>query len=165
MFVKVETDQGIHGVGEAYSCGPDDATAATIADFKRWLVGQDPRNIERLWAMMMNFTRFPGGSVVNAAISGIEHALWDISGKVLGVPVYRSLTEAHAASPVHIVDVFRRSDAVPELVPECVAISPLLVWLQVGVTSEMARAALGAAGIPLVQDRCLAVAHAQLAGR
>jgi predicted CoA-binding protein len=85
--------------------------------------------------------------------------------ETLGVPVYRSLTEAHAASPVHIVDVFRRSDAVPELVPECVAISPLLVWLQVGVTSEMARAALGAAGIPLVQDRCLAVAHAQLAGR
>src|SRR6476620_12279254 len=61
VFVKVETDQGIHGIGEAYSCGPDDATVATINDFKRWLVGQDPRNIEHLWAMMYNFTRFPGG--------------------------------------------------------------------------------------------------------
>jgi galactonate dehydratase len=91
LFVKVETNQGIHGIGEAYSCGPDEATVATIADFKRWLVGQDPRNIEHLWGMMMNFTRFPGGLVVNAAISGIEHALWDISGKVLGVPVYRLL--------------------------------------------------------------------------
>lgn len=91
VFVKVETDQGIHGIGEAYSCGPDEATVATINDFKRWLVGQDPRNIERLWAMMMNFTRFPGGLVVNAAISGIEHALWDILGKVVGVPVYRLL--------------------------------------------------------------------------
>src|SRR5262245_60041329 len=91
VFVKVESDQGIHGVGEAYSCGPDEATVATIADFKRWLVGLDPRNIEHLWAMMMNFTRFPGGLVVNAAISGIEHALWDILGKVLGVPVYRLL--------------------------------------------------------------------------
>ncbi len=78
LFVKVETDQGIHGIGEAYSCGPDEATVATINDFKRWLVGQDPRNIEHLWAMMFNFTRFPGGLVVNAAISGIEHALWDI---------------------------------------------------------------------------------------
>src|SRR5262245_9063949 len=91
VFVKVETDQGIHGIGEAYSCGPDDATVATINDFKRWLAGQDPRNIEYLWGMMMNFTRFPGGLVVNAAISGIEHALWDILGKVVGVPVYRLL--------------------------------------------------------------------------
>ena len=85
--------------------------------------------------------------------------------ETLGVPVYRSLAEAHAAAPVHIVDVFRRSAAVPELVPECVAIAPLLVWLQVGVTSDMARTTLGAAGIPFVQDRCLAVAHAQLVGR
>ena len=91
LFVKVETDQGIHGIGEAYSCGPDEATVATINDFKRWLVGQDPRNIEHLWAMMFNFTRFPGGLVVNAAISGIEHALWDIQGKAAGLPVYRLL--------------------------------------------------------------------------
>jgi galactonate dehydratase len=91
MFVKVETDQGIHGIGEAYSCGPDEATVAVVADFKRWLVGQDPRNIEHLWTMMYNFTRFPGGLVVNAAISGIEHALWDISGKAAGLPVYMLL--------------------------------------------------------------------------
>lgn len=91
LFVKVETDQGIHGIGEAYSCGPDEATVATINDFKRWLVGQDPRNIEHLWAVMHNFTRFPGGLVVNAAISGIEHALWDIHGKAAGLPVYRLL--------------------------------------------------------------------------
>src|SRR4051812_45668650 len=71
LFVKVETDQGISGVGEAYSCGPDLATVATINDFKTWLVGRDPRDIEHLWAMMANFTRFPGGLVVNAAISGI----------------------------------------------------------------------------------------------
>ena len=90
-FVKVETDQGIHGIGEAYSCGPDEATVAVINDFKSWLVGQDPRNIEHLWAMMYNFTRFPGGLVVNAAISGIEHALWDIAGKAAGLPVYMLL--------------------------------------------------------------------------
>lgn len=91
LFIKVETDQGIHGIGEAYSCGPDEATIATVNDFKRWLVGQDPRNVEHLWAMMHNFTRFPGGLVVNAALSGIEHALWDISGKAAGLPVYRLL--------------------------------------------------------------------------
>ncbi len=91
VFVKVETDQGIHGIGEAYSCGPDEATVAAIQDFKTWLVGQDPRNIEHLWATMYNFTRFPGGMVVNAAISGIEHALWDIAGKAAGLPVYMLL--------------------------------------------------------------------------
>ena len=91
VFVKVETDQGIHGIGEAYSCGPDQATVAAINDFKEWLVGQDPRNIEHLWATMYNFSRFPGGSVINAAISGIEHALWDIAGKAAGLPVYRLL--------------------------------------------------------------------------
>jgi galactonate dehydratase len=91
VFVRVETDQGIYGIGEAYSCGPDEATVATINDFKSWLVGQDPRNIEHLWATMYNFTRFPGGSVVNSAISGIEHALWDISGKAAGLPVYMLL--------------------------------------------------------------------------
>ncbi|MFN3326269.1 MAG: galactonate dehydratase [Bryobacteraceae bacterium] len=88
VFVKVETDQGIHGIGEAYSCGPDEATVKVIEDYKTWLVGQDPRNIEHLWALMYNFTRFPGGLVVNAAMSGIEHALWDIAGKAAGLPVY-----------------------------------------------------------------------------
>jgi len=91
VFVKVETDQGIHGIGEAYSCGPDEATVAVIQDFKRWLLGQEPRHIEHLWATMYNFTRFPGGLVVNAAISGIEHALWDIAGQAAGLPVYMLL--------------------------------------------------------------------------
>src|SRR5438477_4758409 len=90
-FVKVLTDQGITGWGEAYSVGPDEATVATIKDFKGWLIGKDPRNVEYLWATMYNFTRFPGGAVINAAISGIEHALWDIAGKAAGLPVYMLL--------------------------------------------------------------------------
>lgn len=91
VYVKVSTDQGIHGWGEAYSAGPDEATAATVRDFKEWLVGKDPRNVEYLWATMYNFTRFPGGLVVNAAISGIEQALWDVAGKAAGLPVYMLL--------------------------------------------------------------------------
>jgi galactonate dehydratase len=90
-FVKVMTDAGIFGFGEAYSVGPDEATVATIKDFKGWLLGKDPRNVEYLWATMYNFTRFPGGAVINAAMSGIEHALWDIAGKAAGLPVYMLL--------------------------------------------------------------------------
>jgi galactonate dehydratase len=91
VFVKVHTDEGLYGVGEAYSAGPDDATAAVIADFESWLLGRDPLDIEFLWQLMYNATRFPGGVVTNAAISGIEHALWDIKGKAVGAPVYQLL--------------------------------------------------------------------------
>ncbi|HEU0119670.1 MAG TPA: galactonate dehydratase [Bryobacteraceae bacterium] len=90
-IVRVETDQGITGIGEAYSCGPDAAIIEVVKDFRGWLIGQDPRNIEHLYSMMVNFTRFPGGLVVNAAISGIEHALWDVAGKAAGLPVYMLL--------------------------------------------------------------------------
>jgi galactonate dehydratase len=89
IYVEVVTDEGITGIGEAYSVGPDLATVETINYFKDWLVGEDPANIEYLWAKMYNFTRFPGGSIINAAISGIELALWDIAGKAAGLPVYK----------------------------------------------------------------------------
>lgn len=88
-YVKVHTDEGIYGVGEAYSCGPDKATVEVIKDFEGWLIGRDPRDIEGLWQLMYAGSRFPGGMVLNAAISGIEHALWDIAGKAAGLPVYR----------------------------------------------------------------------------
>jgi galactonate dehydratase len=91
IYVKIETDQGISGIGEAYSVGPDEATVKVIEDYKLWLVGQDPRNIQHLWDLMYNITRFPGGSVVNSAISGIEHALWDVTAKAAGLPVWALL--------------------------------------------------------------------------
>jgi galactonate dehydratase len=88
-FVRVLTDEGIHGTGEAYSAGPDLATAKTIEYLSEWLIGRDPQDVEGLWHLMYDASRFPGGSILNAAISGIEHALWDIKGKALGVPVYQ----------------------------------------------------------------------------
>jgi galactonate dehydratase len=91
VYVKVLTDQGIFGIGEAYSAGPDEATVKVIEDFKGWLVGNDPRNVQYLFDVMYNTTRFPGGIIVNSAMSGIEHALWDIAGKSAGVPVWALL--------------------------------------------------------------------------
>ena len=88
-FVRVLTDEGIHGTGEAYSVGPDLATVKTIEYLGEWLIGRDPRDVEGLWHLMYDASRFPGGSLLNAAISGIEHALWDIKGKALDVPVYQ----------------------------------------------------------------------------
>ena len=67
LFVRVQTDEGIHGIGEAYSCGPDEATAAVVADFETWLIGKDPSDIEALWHLMYAGSRFPGGSILNSA--------------------------------------------------------------------------------------------------
>ena len=61
VYVKVLTDQGIFGIGEAYSAGPDEATVKVIEDFKSWLIGNDPRNVQYLFDVMYNTTRFPGG--------------------------------------------------------------------------------------------------------
>lgn len=91
IFVKVITDEHLHGVGEAYRVGPDVAVEQTIHYLKDWLIGEDPTRIEHLWRIMYNGSRFPGGSILNAAISGIELALWDVKGKAHGVPVYQLL--------------------------------------------------------------------------
>jgi galactonate dehydratase len=87
--VRILTDEGLHGIGEVYPCGPDQATVKAIEYFAEWLVGRDPLDLEGLWQLLYAGSRFPGGSVVNAAISGLEQALWDIKGKAYGVPVYQ----------------------------------------------------------------------------
>ena len=88
VFVKVLSDEHIYGIGEAYRVGPDAATVAVIDDFKSWLIGEDPFRLEHLWRLMYNGSRFPGGSIGYAALSGIEIALWDLKGRALGRPVY-----------------------------------------------------------------------------
>ena len=91
IFVKVISDEHLIGIGEAYRVGPDQAVIEVIDYFKDWLVGEDPTRIEHLWRLLYNNSRFPGGSIVNAAISGIETALWDLKGKIHGLPVYQLL--------------------------------------------------------------------------
>lgn len=90
-FVRTQTDEGVHGVGEAYPVGPDLATARWVEYFAEQLVGRDPRDIEFLWALMYQGARFPPGSSGLAAISGIDQSLWDILGKSTGLPVYKLL--------------------------------------------------------------------------
>lgn len=93
VWVKIETDAGITGLGECYPAGPASAIVATIEAMKEHLVGQDPRNINMLHERVRRFNLFTGaqgGTVINA-LSGVEMALWDILGKALGVPVYQLL--------------------------------------------------------------------------
>jgi galactonate dehydratase len=90
-LIKVETDEGIYGWGEAYSIGPDLSVKPIVDYVARWFVGEDPRRIEYLMMKTHQQLRFPPGGTGLAAISGIEHALWDISGKAAGLPVYMLL--------------------------------------------------------------------------
>ncbi|MEM2905627.1 MAG: galactonate dehydratase [Candidatus Bathyarchaeia archaeon] len=91
IFVKLTTDEGIEGIGEAYNTVRDKATEASVHQFRHWLIGKDPRDVELHWQAMYRFPRFPLGTVDMGALSGLEHALWDILGKSLGVPVWRLL--------------------------------------------------------------------------
>ena len=88
MFVVVDTDEGIYGVGEAGITGRELAIVGAIEHFKPLLIGQDPSRIEHIWQMLFRGGFFPAQRILTAAISAIDIALWDIKGKALGVPVY-----------------------------------------------------------------------------
>jgi predicted CoA-binding protein len=83
---------------------------------------------------------------------------------VLGQPAFPDLAAAATTGPLDIVDVFRRSSAVPDLVEPCLTVRPRLVVLQIGVVHEESARRLEAAGIPVLMDRCLLVEHARLVG-
>jgi galactonate dehydratase len=91
VFVLVETDVGITGVGEASLEGKELAVQAAVDELARFIVGRDPTRVEQNWQIMYRHGFWRGGVVLNSALSGIEQALWDITGKELGVPVYRLL--------------------------------------------------------------------------
>ena len=85
-------------------------------------------------------------------------------GSILGEPIRHDLESAAREGPIDIVDLFRRSDAIPGLVDPIIAVRPQLVWMQVGVIHEPSARLLEAAGIPVVMDYCLAVEHHSLLG-
>ncbi|RIK52991.1 MAG: galactokinase, partial [Chloroflexi bacterium] len=88
LFVQVETDEGITGLGESGAWGYLEASGAAVETFKRYLIGQDPLRIEHHWQYMYRWTHFRGAAIMGA-ISAIDIALWDIMGKYFGVPCYQ----------------------------------------------------------------------------
>jgi len=91
LFVVVDTDEGIYGVGEAGITGRELAIVGAIEHFKPLLIGQDPARIEHIWQLLFRGGFFPAQRILTAAISAIDIALWDIKGKALGVPIYELL--------------------------------------------------------------------------
>jgi galactonate dehydratase len=91
VFVRVHTDQGIIGTGEATVEGRAETMIAAVGELKRYLIGQDPLRIQHHWQVMYRGAFWRGGPILNSAISGVEQALWDILGKVTNQPVYQLL--------------------------------------------------------------------------
>jgi len=91
LFVTVDTDEGIYGVGEAGITGREKAVIGAIENFRDVLVGEDPFRIEHIWQVLFRGGFFPAQRILTSAISAIDIALWDIKGKALGVPVYELL--------------------------------------------------------------------------
>jgi galactonate dehydratase len=91
MIVKVETDEGIYGLGEGGLSGRELAVVGAINHFREFLIGRDPMQIGRIWQELYRSQYFEGGRVLLAAQSAIDIALYDIKGKALGVPVYELL--------------------------------------------------------------------------
>lgn len=100
VLVKVRTDEGIVGIGEAYHGAGVHHIAVDERLTQRALIGQDPRNVDKLFRDMktsMSASGYYQGAVMSA-ISGIEMALWDITGQAIGVPIWQLLGGAYRNS-------------------------------------------------------------------
>ena len=89
VFAKVETDEGLHGIGEGTLEYKEATLCAAIHDLEHGLVGKDPMIVEALWHDNYRDAYWRGGPVFMSALSAVDMALWDIKGKALGVPVWQ----------------------------------------------------------------------------
>jgi mannonate dehydratase len=92
VTLKIETDQGVHGVGDATLNGRELAVAHYLSDHVvPCLIGRDPHNIEDIWQYLAKGAYWRRGPVTMAAIGAVDTALWDIKAKVAGLPLYELL--------------------------------------------------------------------------
>jgi len=89
LFLKIETDEGIHGWGEPIVEGRAATVAACVRELMPYLIDRDPLRIEDHWNMMYRSGFYRGGPVMMSAISGIDQALWDIKGKFFNAPIHQ----------------------------------------------------------------------------
>jgi galactonate dehydratase len=91
VIVALDTDDGLTGWGECYNHGPDLALPPLLDYLYGFIAGQDPTRVDFLVNLMIQQSRFPPGALGLAAISGLDHCLWDLAAKAAGVPVYKLL--------------------------------------------------------------------------
>ena len=91
MVIKIETDEGIYGLGESGLSSRELAVAGVVQHYRQTLIGKDPMQRGLHWQELYRSQYFEGGRTLTAAQSAIDMALYDIAGKALGVPVYQLL--------------------------------------------------------------------------
>src|SRR3954464_9773714 len=91
LFVRVETEDGAFGWGEASLEGWAEAVDGVFEAFRDRFIGADPFNIEETWQVGYRGGFYRGGAVLMSALAGLEQALWDLKGRVLGVPAWQML--------------------------------------------------------------------------
>ena len=92
VTVKIETDEGLTGVGDATLNGRELAVASYLQDHVLpCLVGRDPQQIEDIWQYLYQGAYWRRGPVTMTAIAAVDTALWDIKGKIAGLPLYQLL--------------------------------------------------------------------------
>ncbi len=90
IFVELKTDnEGLVGNGEATLANNQYGVVGAIQDLRKYFLGQDPFNIEKIWRGMHRGPFWRGGAVFTTAISAIDQALWDIVGKASNLPLYK----------------------------------------------------------------------------
>ena len=100
LFLEIETDSGISGLGEGSVSGRVEIVEQAIRWFEPYLIGQDPSGIEDHWNRnYYQLSRYRNGPILMTALAAVDLALWDIEGKRLGQPIWR-LTGAAAAKPM-----------------------------------------------------------------
>lgn len=91
-YLKVETDQpGLHGWGECSLPSKPFGVAGAVKDLEKLVLGADPLDTEWVWQRVYRHGYWRGGPIQTSAMSGLDMALWDIRGKVAGLPVYKLL--------------------------------------------------------------------------
>ncbi len=91
MFVRVESEDGAVGWGEASLEGHAEAVDGAFESLRDRFIGHDPRRIEDIWQVAYRGGFYRGGPVLMSALAGLEQALWDLKGKVVGLPAWEML--------------------------------------------------------------------------
>ncbi len=91
LFLRIATDEGISGWGEPILEGRAATVRTAVDELSDYLIGEDPCRISHLWQILYKGGFYRGGPVLSSAVAGIDQALWDILGKVHGVPVHELL--------------------------------------------------------------------------
>ncbi|KJK42909.1 galactonate dehydratase, partial [Lentzea aerocolonigenes] len=91
LFLKVSTDEGVTGWGEPVVEGRAETVRAAVHELSELVIGQDPLRVEDMWQVLRRGGFYRGGPVLSSALSGYDHALWDIAGKARGLPVHELL--------------------------------------------------------------------------